>query len=1051
MIIRISKLAAEIGLTIAAVIAIGIALLAWRLSAGPISLGALTPILERALSAKDGSVVVDLDDTVIVWTGWERNLDIHLHGVHLTGQDGALLAVVPEVSVTLSARALLRGILAPVELVVFRPRLTIVRTKDGGFEFGGKSIEGADSTKDDATKDDAARVLPLLLQELAAPHDPTRSAGYLEQVSIVDAVTTVYDLANGRTWRVPDTDATLTRGPDGLSAALSMLVEIDGEETRLRASATYANDSGTADVQLSFTEIGLEQLAKIGPRLKPLTVIRTAVSGTIGMKIQGARLASINFDITGGSGNIRLEHYFPDDIGFRLIRLRGGFPEGIDRLDLAEASIDLGGTTIGIAGEIAGLSAAPRISLQADLRNVPTNDLGRLWPQGVGASARRWITQNLSDGAVEEGRFEIVARAKESNPRDVIVEKITGSFRYAGLTIEYLRPMPPVRNVRGTAILTGDRLDLAISSGGTGALAVDGANIAVTGLSGDDERAAIEVVIRGPLRDTLDLIDSPPLGFVKGIGLKPVDFGGDATVRLGLKFPLVNRLKFDDIAIVANAEVTGFSQRNAALEQDASEGTLALRVDNRGMEIKGNVVLGPVRVAVEMTRTFLATPPVVSRTIARARMGTSDRAAFGLDTEKYATGPLDLVVTYNEMRNRTGEFALDVDLNDTRLSLAEFEWIKESNVPATWRLELKLADGRLVEMPVFRLASGDQIVSARGVFAKDGKTLSQIDVDALKIGRTSARGSLTQGADGFALKVEGAAFDIGYWLKTRGPVARDRPALRLDARVERLYIGRDRYFDHVRFDGYRSAKRWEQIDLTGLTPVTDRPGQAAYIALKTVDGRQTLEAGAEDAGALFKALDVTPNIIGGRVTIKGATDPAREANPISGRIAIRDFRLVNAPFLARVLSVALLTGILDSLQGEGIGFSGLDSTFRLYDDKVELDDMSAYGSAVGVTGRGAVDTVADTIDLEGTVVPAYAVNSILGNIPLLGQILVPERGGGVFAANYKASGPLADPKVSVSPLSTLAPGFLRRLFRVIEDGTSPTGSEPRPVGAPDLN
>ena len=54
MIIRISKLAAEIGLTIAAVIAIGIALLAWRLSTGPISLGALTPILERALSAKDG-------------------------------------------------------------------------------------------------------------------------------------------------------------------------------------------------------------------------------------------------------------------------------------------------------------------------------------------------------------------------------------------------------------------------------------------------------------------------------------------------------------------------------------------------------------------------------------------------------------------------------------------------------------------------------------------------------------------------------------------------------------------------------------------------------------------------------------------------------------------------------------------------------------------------------------------------------------------------------------------------------------------------------------
>ncbi len=1046
MIIRISKLIAEIGLTIGLVIAIAIALLAWRLTAGPISLGFMRPILERALSAKDGSIVVDLDDTVIAWTGWERNLDIRLRGVRVAGRDGALLASIPEAAVTLSGRALLRGIIAPVELAVFRPRLTIVRTKEGAIEFGRKTIEGVETTPDDS-----ARALPLLFQELAAPHDPSRSAGYLEQVRIVDAVTTVYDLANGRTWRVPDTDATLARGPNGLSAAISMLVEVDGEEARLRASATYANDTGTADVQVTFSEIGLEQLAKIEPRLKPLAVVRTAASGVIGLKIHGARVASIDFDVTGGPGDIRLEHYLPEDVGFRVIRLRGGFPDGIDRLDLAEATIDFGGTTIGIAGEIAGLSAGPRISLQASLRNVPTNDLRRLWPKGVGENARRWITENLSDGALDDGRFEIDARASESNPRDVVVAKIAGRFRYSGLTVDYLRPMPPVRNVRGTASVTGDRLDLAISSGGTGALSVSGANIALTQLSGNDERAAIDIVVLGPLRETLGLIDSPPLGFVKGIALNPADFGGDAAVRLSLKFPLIDRLKFDDIAIVANAEVTGFGQRNAALGQDASAGTLALRVDNRGMEIKGNVALGPVRGAVEMTATFLAGPPVVSRTVARARLGTSDRAALGFDTEKYATGPLDLVVTYSEMRNRTNEVAIDLDLDDTRLSVPEFDWVKESNVPATGRLELRLAEGRLVEMPVFRVSSGDQMVSGRGIFAKDGKTLSQIDIDTLRVGRTSARASLSQGADGIGLKVEGAAFDASYWLKERGPTDAHRPPLRLNARVERLYVAADRYFDQIRFAGYRSPRRWEQVDLAGLTPAADRPGQPAFIALKTAGDRQTLDAGADDAGALFKTLGVTPNIIGGHVEISGATDVAREGQPLAGRIAIRDFRLINAPILARVLSVGLLTGILDSLQGEGIGFSGLDGGFRLYDDKVELEELSAYGSAVGVTARGTINTETETLDVEGTVVPAYAVNSILGSIPLLGSILIPERGGGIFAANYKASGPLADPKVSVSPLSTLAPGFLRRLFRVIEDGTSPTGSEPRPEGAPELN
>ena len=38
-------------------------------------------------------------------------------------------------------------------------------------------------------------------------------------------------------------------------------------------------------------------------------------------------------------------------------------------------------------------------------------------------------------------------------------------------------------------------------------------------------------------------------------------------------------------------------------------------------------------------------------------------------------------------------------------------------------------------------------------------------------------------------------------------------------------------------------------------------------------------------------------------------------------------------------------------------------------------------------------------------------------------------GQGLFAANYRAAGSAADPKVSVNPLSALTPGFLRRLFQ----------------------
>jgi uncharacterized protein YhdP len=98
----------------------------------------------------------------------------------------------------------------------------------------------------------------------------------------------------------------------------------------------------------------------------------------------------------------------------------------------------------------------------------------------------------------------------------------------------------------------------------------------------------------------------------------------------------------------------------------------------------------------------------------------------------------------------------------------------------------------------------------------------------------------------------------------------------------------------------------------------------------------------------------------------------------------------------------------------------------------------ASGSALGITANGVIDLSAETIDLNGTLVPAYAVNSLVGRIPVIGDILVGGPGGGIFAANYRIDGPFEDPRVSINPLSTIAPGFLRNLFGA--GGTSPEGA-----------
>jgi hypothetical protein len=122
--------------------------------------------------------------------------------------------------------------------------------------------------------------------------------------------------------------------------------------------------------------------------------------------------------------------------------------------------------------------------------------------------------------------------------------------------------------------------------------------------------------------------------------------------------------------------------------------------------------------------------------------------------------------------------------------------------------------------------------------------------------------------------------------------------------------------------------------------------------------------------------------------------------------------------------------MVDVLRGPGLAFTNMVAPFTLSDDVLELADARAFSSSLGLTVRGRIDIDSDSLDLQGTIVPAYFFNSLLGNVPLIGRLFSPERGGGVFAASYSLHGKLDDPDVTVNPLSALTPGFLRGVFGI---------------------
>ena len=111
---------------------------------------------------------------------------------------------------------------------------------------------------------------------------------------------------------------------------------------------------------------------------------------------------------------------------------------------------------------------------------------------------------------------------------------------------------------------------------------------------------------------------------------------------------------------------------------------------------------------------------------------------------------------------------------------------------------------------------------------------------------------------------------------------------------------------------------------------------------------------------------------------------------------------------------------------------------------LELTDARAFSASLGVTAKGRVLRERPgqrmLLELEGTIVPAYMFNALLGNLPVLGRLFSPEAGGGLFAATWRVMGPPGEAQVTMNPLAALTPGFLRGLFGIVE------GPAPAPSG-----
>jgi hypothetical protein len=254
----------------------------------------------------------------------------------------------------------------------------------------------------------------------------------------------------------------------------------------------------------------------------------------------------------------------------------------------------------------------------------------------------------------------------------------------------------------------------------------------------------------------------------------------------------------------------------------------------------------------------------------------------------------------------------------------------------------------------------------------------------------------------------------------------------MEVQAARLVGANGVSMDNARLRVVRKNGLHEKLAMQGV--FNDGTDMLMDIERETVFRRQFFVQ-AERASNLFRMFDWIEEMSGGSLVAQGKIfDDGDIINgrrrDLSGRLTMTGFRVRNVPVLASIVSLASLSGIADTLSGDGIKFEKAQGDFSFSEGRLSIKKGRMHGAAVGITTQGDYDVGSGDVDFGGTVIPSYTLNSFFGKIPIVGRILSGRRGEGVLGIGYRVSGEAGKANVLVNPLSVLTPGFLRRIFEI---------------------
>jgi hypothetical protein len=461
--------------------------------------------------------------------------------------------------------------------------------------------------------------------------------------------------------------------------------------------------------------------------------------------------------------------------------------------------------------------------------------------------------------------------------------------------------------------------------------------------------------------------------------------------------------------------------------QTLTDATGTLDLTKETATLKANGLLNGTKAEISVSQP-LNGKSTVQEISAKLMLDDKARAVLLPGLSALLKGPVSVEYSTDQDGTRT----ISADLKSATINLPWIGWSKGKGIGATVSFSMDRSDDQ-TKIQDFKL-EGDSFSFAGDINLSGSKFISA-DFSRISLGGNDvAAVSINHGKSGYDVTIKAKSLDMrGVLKRLTGSFESTAAATGTEPIHIRAGISNAFGFNDVVLQNVNAEYSGRGAKVTSfVATATTQNGAAIAIQNKSADVGKVVKIESEDGGSILRFLDIYDKMRGGQIDITLATNGD---GPLKGEVDARNFDVVGEPRLKAIVGApandngrALSSDLKKKIDVSKVRFQRGYAVIEKGKGYLKLADGILRSDQVGLSYNGTLYDAAGHIDMNGTFLPAYGINRLFGEIPLVGELLGNGRDKGLIGITFNLSGNAKSPSLNVNPMSLIAPGIFRQIF-----------------------